>query len=299
MVAIDLGSNTLRVVEYDCTSKTILNSYEKIVKTADGLVKTGEISEESIERIIEAMKEAQEKINFNNVQAVTTEALREAKNSKEVLKKIKNETGVEFRIIGADEEAYYTAFATAICLNNQNIQYKNMFLADIGGGSTELILSNKKEVISESFPIGIVTTSQKYKSIEALEYGIRQDTKPFKDFINFIKQTYRPDIFVASSGTPTTIAALKIGLDYKTYDAELVNGVELTVEDLDEWMDKLLKMEMKQKERLVGIGRGDLIVSGIMIFKEIFRLTGFEKCIVCDMGVREGVAFDYCKNNQK
>jgi exopolyphosphatase/guanosine-5'-triphosphate,3'-diphosphate pyrophosphatase len=174
-----------------------------------------------------------------------------------------------------------------------------MFLADIGGGSTELILSNKKEVISESFPIGIVTTSQKYKSIEALEYGIRQDTKPFKDFINFIKQTYRPDIFVASSGTPTTIAALKIGLDYKTYDAELVNGVELTVEDLDEWMDKLLKMEMKQKERLVGIGRGDLIVSGIMIFKEIFRLTGFEKCIVCDMGVREGVAFDYCKNNQK
>lgn len=299
MVAIDLGSNTLRVVEYDCTSKTILNSYEKIVKTADGLVKTGEISEESIERIIEAMKEAQEKINFNNVQAVTTEALREAKNSKEVLKKIKNETGVEFRIIGADEEAYYTAFATAICLNNQNIQYKNMFLADIGGGSTELILSNKKEVISESFPIGIVTTSQKYKSIEALEYGIRQDTKPFKDFINFIKQTYRPDIFVASSGTPTTIAALKIGLDYKTYDAELVNGVELTVADLDEWMDKLLKMEMKQKERLVGIGRGDLIVSGIMIFKEIFRLTGFEKCIVCDMGVREGVVFDYCKNNQK
>jgi exopolyphosphatase/guanosine-5'-triphosphate,3'-diphosphate pyrophosphatase len=299
MVAIDLGSNTLRVVEYDCTSKTILNSYEKIVKTADELVKTGKISEESVERIINAIKEAQEKINFNNVQAVTTEALRKATNSKEVLNKIKNETGVEFKIIEAEEEAYYTTFATSVCLNQHNIQYKNMFLADIGGGSTELILSNKKEVISESFPIGIVTTSQRYKSIEALEYGIRQDTKPFKDFISFIKQTYRPDIFVASSGTPTTIAALKIGLDYKTYDGEKVNGVELTIKDLDEWMDKLLKMEMKQKEKLVGIGRGDLIVSGIMIFKEIFRLSGFEKCIVCDMGVREGVAFDYCKNNQK
>jgi exopolyphosphatase/guanosine-5'-triphosphate,3'-diphosphate pyrophosphatase len=299
MVAIDLGSNTLRVVEYDCTSKTILNSYEKIVKTANELVKTGKISEESVERIINAIKEAQEKINFNNVKAVTTEALRKATNSKEVLNKIKNETGVEFKIIEAEEEAYYTTFATSVCLNQHNIQYKNMFLADIGGGSTELILSNKKEVISESFPIGIVTTSQRYKSIEALEYGIRQDTKPFKDFISFIKQTYRPDIFVASSGTPTTIAALKIGLDYKTYDGEKVNGVELTIKDLDEWMDKLLKMEMKQKEKLVGIGRGDLIVSGIMIFKEIFRLSGFEKCIVCDMGVREGVAFDYCKNNQK
>jgi len=55
-------------------------------------------------------------------------------------------------------------------------------------------------------------------------------------------------------------------------------------------------MDMKHREKLVGIGRGDLIVSGIMIFKEIFRLSGFSKCIVCDMGVREGVAFDYCKN---
>jgi exopolyphosphatase/guanosine-5'-triphosphate,3'-diphosphate pyrophosphatase len=298
MVAIDLGSNTIRFVEYDCTSKTILNSYEKIVKTADNLVKTREISEESIERIIKAIKEAKEKINFNNVKAITTEALRQAKNSKEVLEKIKKESGVEFKIIEANEEAYYTAFAVSVCLNQKNIHYKNMFLADIGGGSTELILANKKEIISESFPIGIVTTSQKYKSIEALEYGIRQDTKPFRDFINFIKQTYRPDIFVASSGTPTTIAALKIGLDYSTYDGEKVNGVEVTIEDLDKWMDKLLKMEMRQKEKLVGIGRGDLIVSGIMIFKEIFRLGGFEKCIVCDMGVREGVAFDYCKNNQ-
>jgi exopolyphosphatase/guanosine-5'-triphosphate,3'-diphosphate pyrophosphatase len=298
MVAIDLGSNTIRVLEYDCASKSVLNSYEKIVKTADKLVNTGEISGESISKIINAIKEAKEKINFNNVQAVTTQALREAKNKNEVIEKIKNETGVEFKIIEPDEEAYYTAFATSVCLNKHNIQYKNMFLVDIGGGSTELISLSKKGLISESFPIGIVTTSQKYKSIEALKYGIRQDTKPFKDFINFIKQSYMPDVFVASSGTPTTIAALKIGLDYETYDGEKVNGVEVTISDLDEWMDKLLKMDMKHKEKLVGIGRGDLIVSGIMIFKEIFRLTGFEKCIVCDMGVREGIAFDYCKNKK-
>jgi len=298
MVSIDLGSNTIRVVEYDCTSKTILNTYEKIVKTADNLVNTGEISEEAIQRIIDAINEAKEKINFNNVKAVSTQALRQAKNKKEVVEKIKTETEVEFEIIDGETEAYYTTFATSVCLNMKQIQYKNMFLADIGGGSTELIISNKKEFISESFPIGIVTTSQKYRSIEALEYGIRQDTKPFKDFLNYIKQSYRPDIFVASSGTPTTIAALKIGLDYKTYDGNKVNGIEITPADLDEWMEKLLKMDMKHREKLVGIGRGDLIVSGIMIFKEIFRLTGFEKCIVCDMGVREGVAFDYCKNNQ-
>jgi exopolyphosphatase/guanosine-5'-triphosphate,3'-diphosphate pyrophosphatase len=296
MVAIDLGSNTIRIVEYDCTSKTTLNSYEKIVRTADGLVNTQEISDEAIERIISALNEAKEKINFEDVVAITTEAIRQAKNKDAVIQKIKEATNVEFKIVSPDEEAYYTTLAVEDFLKSK-YQYKAMFLADIGGGSTELIIKTKKELISESFKVGIVTVSQKYKSIEALEYGIKQDVKPFKEFIKFTKMSYRPDIFVASSGTPTTIAALKVGLDYSTYDPQKVNGVELSVDDLDEWMDTLLKMETRHREKLVGVGRGDLIVSGIMIFKELFLMSGFDKCIVVDNGVREGIALDYC--NQK
>jgi len=294
MVAIDLGSNTIRMIEYDCDKKEVLNSFEKIVKTADKLVDSGVISDETIDRIVKAIEEAKEKLNFTDVVAVTTEALRQAKNKDEVLKIVKEKTGVEFKIISADEEAYYTTIATEEVIAKR-YRYKNMFLVDIGGGSTELILKNKKELISESFQIGIVTISQKYKSIEALEYGIKKDVKPFKDFINFIKASYMPDIFVASSGTPTTIAALKIGLDYETYDPQKVNGVVLEIKDLDFWLNELLKMERSKREKLVGVGRGDLIVSGIMIFKEIFLMSGFKRCIVSDNGVREGVAIDYCK----
>ena len=295
MVAIDLGSNTIRFVEYDCKDKKIINSFEKIVKTADKLVNTGVISDEAVDRIIQAINEAKEKLSFNEVVAIATEALRQANNKDEVLQKIKQSTNIEFKIISAQEEAYYTTLAVEDFLS-KHYTYKNMFLVDIGGGSTELILKTKKELISESFKIGIVTISQKYKSIEALEYGIKKDVKPFRDFINFIKASYMPDIFVASSGTPTTLAALKVGLDYSTYDPQKVNGVTLNIQEIDYWMDKLLKMEKSKREKLVGVGRGDLIVSGIMIFKEIFRLSGFKECIVCDNGVREGIAIDYCKN---
>jgi len=298
MVAIDLGSNTIRMIEYDCDKKEVLNSFEKIVKTADKLVDSGVISDETIDRIVKAIEEAKEKLNFTDVVAVTTEALRQAKNKDEVLKIVKEKTGVEFKIISPEEEAYYTTIATEEVIAKR-YRYKNMFLVEIGGGSTQLILKNKKELISESFQIGIVTISQKYKSIEALEYGIKKDVKPFKDFINFIKASYMPDIFVASSGTPTTIAALKIGLDYETYDPQKVNGVVLEIKDLDFWLNELLKMERSKREKLVGVGRGDLIVSGIMIFKEIFLMSGFDKCIVSDNGVREGVAIDYCKNRKK
>ena len=297
MIAIDLGSNTIRMVEFDCEKKIITNRFEKIVKTADNLVNTEVISDEAVERIIKAINEAKEKLVFKDVSAKTTEALRKAKNSKEVLQKIEEQTGVKFEIISPEEEAYYTTIATESFIK-QKYHYKTMFLVDIGGGSTELIIKNRKELLTESFQIGIVTVSQKYKSIDALEYGIKQDVKPFADFIKFTKMSYNPDIFVASSGTPTTIAALKIGLNYSTYDGDKVNGVELTVKDLDYWKEELLKMELKQREKLVGVGRGSLIVSGILIFIEIFKMSGFKKCIVCDLGVREGIAFDYCKTKQ-
>jgi exopolyphosphatase/guanosine-5'-triphosphate,3'-diphosphate pyrophosphatase len=283
------------MIQYDCDTKVVLKSYEKIVKTADKLVETKMISDDTINRIIEAIKEAKEVLDFREeVVAVTTEAVRQAENQKEVINIIKNETNVEFKIISSQEEAYYTTMAVHKYIS-KNYNYKTMFLVDIGGGSTELIIKNKKELLSESFSIGIVTISQKYKSIDTLEYGIKQDVKPFKDFINFTKISYKPDIFVASSGTPTTIAALKVGLDYDSYDKDKINGVELEVSDLDYWQSYLLKLERKHREKLVGVGRGDLILSGIMIFRELFLMSGFDKCIVCDSGLREGVAFDYCK----
>jgi exopolyphosphatase/guanosine-5'-triphosphate,3'-diphosphate pyrophosphatase len=299
MIAIDLGSNTIRMIEYDCNSNSITNSFEEIVKTADNLSQTGKISEKTIQRIIEAINKAKNKINFEtDIKAITTEAIRQAQNGAEVIETIAIETGIKFEIASGEDEAYYTTIAVEKFMKH-NYKYKSMFLIDIGGGSTELIIRNHNSLLSESFKIGIVTISQKYKSIEALEYGIKQDTKPFKEFIHFTKVSYRPDIFVASSGTPTTIAALKLGLNYYTYDGDKINGTELTIEDLDYWQNYLLKMERRHREQLVGVGRSDLIVSGIMIFREIFRLSGFKKCIVCDNGVREGIAFDYCSNIKK
>ncbi|HFU77298.1 MAG TPA: phosphatase, partial [Epsilonproteobacteria bacterium] len=59
MIAIDLGSNTLRVLEYDCKSAKPLSEYEKVVKTADGLAEHGSINPASIERVVVALKEVQ------------------------------------------------------------------------------------------------------------------------------------------------------------------------------------------------------------------------------------------------
>ncbi|AZV46493.1 phosphatase [Nautilia sp. PV-1] len=303
MVAIDLGSNTIRAVKYDCATHTKLDEFERIVKTADKLVKTDGITDEAIQRVINAINDMKQRFNMSEnekIRAVATEALRAAKNRDYVLGKIKEKTGIEFEIISPQQEAEYTAVAVEKCLEKCDyVNYNHFLLVDIGGGSTEITVKNKENIVSESFRLGIVTITQKHKTPEAIKFAVKKKVKDIKNFLDFAFNTLRkPKLFVASSGTPTTLAALKLGMNYSTYDGSRVNGTIVTMEDLDYWAEKLMKMEMKKREELVGVGRGDLIISGIYIFKEIFKIAKFKECVVCDDGLREGVAIEECEKNK-
>lgn len=303
MVAIDLGSNTIRAVKYDCATHTKLDEFERIVKTADKLVKTDGITDEAIQRVINAINDMKQRFNMSEnekIRAVATEALRAAKNKDYVLEKIKEKTGIEFEIISPQQEAEYTAVAVEKCLEKCDyVNYNHFLLVDIGGGSTEITVKNKENIVSESFRLGIVTITQKHKTPEAIKFAVKKKVKDIKNFLDFAFNTLRkPKLFVASSGTPTTLAALKLGMNYSTYDGSRVNGTIVTMEDLDYWAEKLMKMEMKKREELVGVGRGDLIISGIYIFKEIFKIAKFKECVVCDDGLREGVAIEECEKNK-
>ena len=298
MIAIDLGSNTVRMVKWDCRENKKLAEFEKIVKTADKLVQTGKITDEAVERIVNAVNEAKEKIDFDDkIVATATEALRKAKNQTEIIKKLKEKTGIEFKVISPQTEATYTAIAVENCLKKCGYDSKSFFLIDIGGGSSEIILKHKDTLVSQSFPVGIVTLTQKYETSYSIKTAVKKNAKKFKEFIDFAFNNYKkPKIFTASSGTPTSIAALKKGLNSSTYDSQIINGTVVTLEDLNYWAGKLMKMEMKKREEYVGVGRGDLIISGIYIFKEIFKITKYSECVVCDDGVREGIAISECRN---
>jgi len=236
VIAIDLGSNTLRVLQIDCKSGRHIAEYEKIVKTADGLVEHGCINDDAIARIISAIKEAQEKIDFfsDTVKAVTTEAMRRAKNSDEVLLQIKEETGVELGIISGDEEARLTLLAVKYRLSKLQYASDSFVLVDIGGGSTELIFHYGNETIFKSFPVGIVTIAQSYETLDNIQKAL---PKEMLEMQMFCAEVYaikgNVNSFVATAGTPTTVASMKLGQTYATYDAKKINGTSLDMAELD------------------------------------------------------------------
>ena len=293
MIAIDLGSNTLRVVEMDCESGERVNAYEKVVRTAKGLVTSGIIADENIQRVTDALHEAQQVIDFSKhtVKAVTTEAIRRASNGDDVLAMIKEKTDVLFSIITGEEEATFTLNAVQKRLHKLHIDADSFVLFDLGGGSTELTFVQHGTVTSKSFPVGIVTLAEKYQSFEAMENALDDELQALKYFTQSFTQI---SSFIATAGTPTTLAAFKQGQNYANYDYKKVNGSTLNTDDIEMLFQKLLAMESNERALWVGVGRSDLIIAGVIIFKKILEITGFKETTVIDDGLREGVALGMC-----
>ena len=299
MIVLDLGSNTLRVLAVSCEHLEVLYSYSKVVKTADGLAQSGRISQDAVNRVIAAIKEAQEAFSFQGhpVKAVTTEALRQASNSKAVLEEIFTRCAVVFDVISGDEEARLTLMAVEHRLHTLSLSPKSFVSIDIGGGSTEVTFKYPHGSVSKSFPLGIVTLAQSYNSLASIKEALPEKMKSIERFANKQYEVEgKVECFVATAGTPTTVMAMKLGQSYMTYNAEEINGQSLDREELDFYLFKLLEMSFEERERIVGTGRSDLIAAGILIYQALYDVLGFRTGRVIDDGLREGLALDCCQS---
>ena len=298
IIAIDLGSNSLRFLKMNCATKERIGEFHKTVKTADGLASTGRIGEGALERVVSAIKEVKERIDFSDAQvkAVTTEAIRQASNGQEILDEIEKATGIKFDIINGVDEAKYALTATQNRLELLGHNPKSFMLVDIGGGSTELIFHyGGEKSFSKSFKVGIVTVTERFKSIPEIAKAMPVLMNPLRHYYNEVRSQHgEVELFISTAGTPTTIAAMKQGMEYETYDAQKIHGTILSQKDLVIQLSALLSMSDEQRIRAVGVGREDLIVSGVLIYEELYNISGFKESTVIDDGIREGVAFDAC-----
>ncbi len=295
MIACDLGSNTFRVVKLNCSTFERIKEYEKIVKTADNLYTTKIINQNALKRVIEAIKEAKKEFDFENdkVSAVATAALRMAENKEEVLKSIEKETGVLFKIIDGKEEARLTAVAVRERLKKLNMPYKHFINIDLGGGSTEIIINKNEQIFAKSIDTGIVTFAQRYKTLKMIK---EKSFNAYEELKDIYKKESKPPILTATAGTPTTIAAFLKNMNYSNYDYKKINGTKISIDEIDKALEKLLCLNIKDREKWVGTGRGDLIIAGVFLLKRVIKISGFKSIVVIDDSLREGVAIEGCKS---
>ena len=94
----------------------------------------------------------------------------------------------------------------------------------------------------------------------------------------------------AIGGTATTLAALVLGLE--KYDSQIVTGTAISLEQMQEWSDKLLSMSVEEIEKFPCMpkGRADVLAGGAVLLSVLMKTHGFNKVIVSDRDNLEGYA---------
>jgi len=272
------------------------SSFERVVRTAEGLHESGRVSDAALERILMAIDEAKAAIGIETrVKATATAAFRQAENSREALAYLRDKSGITFEVIDAVREADLSATAVYEAAGKV-LPVESLLILDIGGASTEIMYKDPHHSDSLSFDVGIVTSANRFGEDEAaLIESLQVMLEQIDAFVSRTIKTHgTPSGFAATAGTPTTLAAIKNGMDYATYDKARINGTMLSLRDINDTYCTLLKMDADSRDKLVGSKRGDLVMCGVVIFREIFKTIGYESCMVFDDGLREGIAIASC-----
>ena len=289
--SIDIGTNTVTLLIAKIDNSKIISVFEaeEITSLGEGIHQNGLIKETSINRCIKYLTKYKKYIKKFNVEkeiCIATSALREAKNSHSVLKKI-NSINIFPKIISGIQEARLVGDIIKYeFANNLN----NSLVIDIGGGSTEFILFKNSQIIDvESINLGSVTLFEKFFSDPITNDAIIQSMSFVINLLNnsFIKN-HSINHLIGVGGTITSLSAMYNKII--PYNSKLVHKSLLPATSFDFFSNILLKSSFQKRSQhpLLDSKRARVIPAGYIILKEIMNYKNFNNVLVCERGLRWG-----------
>lgn len=305
--AIDLGTNNCRLLIAKPTQKgfRVVDAFSRIVRLGEGVAQTGVMSQDAMDRTIEALKICASKITRRNVigmRHVATQACRVAGNSEEFIERIQQETGLTLDVISSAEEAKLAVMGCQSLIAYHN---RNALIFDIGGGSTELIWvaskgNHRTEIMGwTSIPWGVVNLAETFSypgdSVSTETYAkmlasVEEHLIPFEAEHNIRNVCKRKNTqFLGTSGTVTTLASLHLDLD--EYDRNKVDGLWMKTAEAIKLSKDVAEMSYDERCALNSIGseRADLVVAGCAILDALLSMWNVKSLRVADRGIREGI----------
>ena len=305
IASIDIGSNTVRLLVVDSSDNQdfkLIVSKRKITRLGESMDSQGKLMEERIETTLNVLKEFRQICMENgnpSLFAVATSAVREASNGQEFVRLVKKETDIDIKIISWEEEARLTLEGVFWKIPHAN---RKIITLDIGGGSTEFILSKGKNIAGScSTSLGVVRLTEKFISQNPI------NDKEFKNLQNHLRKellavkkqlpAFSPEILIGTAGTVTTLAALKE--EIYPYDPEKIHGSLFSFHDAESILEDLKKKSLKERLALKPLeqGREDLIIAGTAIVLETMRAFDCKMLKVSEYSLREGIILNAIHKN--
>ena len=312
--ALDLGTNNCRllVAVPNGSAFRVVDAFSRIVRLGEGIAHTGRLSDEAMDRAVDALKVCAGKLKNRNIKRfrlIATEACRVAENGEAFINRVREEAGLELEIVDRETEA---RLAVAGCSSLVDRSADGAILFDIGGGSSELVWLDLKsgkrrggdlsKLIRTwtSLPVGVVNISERHggvrvtpESFEGMVHEVMSmlDDFPEADALSQMVGEGRVHM-LGTSGTVTTLAGVHLGLEF--YDRRKVDGIWMSSDEVSEMTQRFLDMPFEEREKNACIGRdrADLVLAGCAILEALRRKWPCSRLRVADRGLREGILYE-------
>lgn len=282
LAAIDIGSNAARLLISDVIPGGTQENPEFIkialirvpLRLGFDVFDKGEISPTKVDKVIKTIKSYKLLLDIYDVKhlkACATSAMRDAANGEAIIKKVKEETGIEISIISGQEEASFI-YENHIA---ENMTSEESYLyIDVGGGSTELtFFTDGKLIFKESFNIGTIRLLK--NQVTEKHWDI------MKEFIKSKTKGYHHVTAIGSGGNINKIFSI----------SKRKEGKPLSLELLRDYYKEFSTMSLPQRMSLYKLreDRADVIVPALLIYINVMRWTDTEEIFVPKIGLADGL----------
>ena len=290
VAAVDLGTNSTRLLVADVEGEHLDEVARKltITRLGEGVDERRRLLPVPIARVRSCLAEYRrelEELGATRTLAIATSAVRDAENGDAFLGEIEWSYGFTTRLLDGTEEAAMTLRGVTA----GRTLAAGTLLVDIGGGSTELVLSsNGTPPASTSLDVGCVRITERFL---ASDPPTKAELEAAAAFVRSILPGYRARGAIGVAGTVTTLAMLDLALD--EYDPERTHGHRLPLASVEQELARLAAMTLAERLELPGIepGRAPVIVAGIVVLREIMDAYDLHEIEVSERDILHGAAF--------
>ncbi|GDX14272.1 MAG: Ppx/GppA phosphatase family protein [Ilumatobacteraceae bacterium] len=300
VAALDIGTNSFHLV----IAKPVPGGFEVVTREKD-VVRLGhgggdmkQLSEEAIGRGVKSLARMAEIASSHGaeVRAVATSAVREAKNRSEFIKQVRKATGIDIEVISGVEEARLIHLGV---LNAIGIHDQSMFVCDIGGGSTEVVVGLDDEVMfARSFKLGAVRLTDRFFAGTTLHPSAIPSCR---SFIRSSLSVVAPEVMelgfeavATSSGTAETIARIILHTRGAS-EPKSMNRFEFSADEVRSVVTALQSAPtIDERVKRFGLepNRADIILAGALILEGVVDVFELKSLMFSDYALREGLLLD-------
>ncbi len=302
LAALDVGTNSIRLIVAEASpdgSYRVIDDEKVIVRLGQGLAATGRLAQERMDAAIEAISSLRgiaEGYGVERMPAVATAAVREAENGGDFVRLARESAGIEIEVISSEEEARLSHRSVD---NAFNIDHLNAVIVDIGGGSTEIVLSVGGVIEHvQSLKLGAVRMTEMFGQCEGSDEEYRRLLAHVRDTIkgSLSKPHVTPHLMFGTGGTFTTLASMSMHRNAPQGGSGdllpfTVRGYEMQRSEVKHLLDWLRKMSVRQRSSVPGLSpdRAPIIVGGLTIVERVMKRFSVNRVQVHEGGIRDGL----------